>query len=126
MNKFLCTCVALAALFVTVESLICNTCDFDLFGACFKESTVNCSKAQTNCYVGEAKFNVTELLSLYARGCIEPAACVNQTGIILTTSYSVTRTCCSSDRCNGASSIQLPLTAALGAAMVAVWSTWDH
>lgn len=45
-----------------------------------------------------------------------------ETGTLLTAGYTVTRDCCSTDNCNGATSVQLTLTAALGAAITAVWS----
>uniref|UniRef100_A0A8C2ZCT5 UPAR/Ly6 domain-containing protein n=1 Tax=Cyclopterus lumpus TaxID=8103 RepID=A0A8C2ZCT5_CYCLU len=65
-----------------------------------------------------------DMLDIHERGCIEESGCKNSYGHILTVNYTVTRTCCSNSLCNGAASIQLPLTAALGSALVAVWSHW--
>lgn len=67
----------------------------------------------------------SDLLDIHAEGCIEESACRNETGQILTVNFTITRTCCSTDLCNGAAPIQMPLTAALCAALVAVWSQWS-
>lgn len=66
-----------------------------------------------------------DLLKIHERGCISNNGCVNQTGSVLNVNYTITRYCCDTDLCNGATSTQLPLTAALSAALVAVWSQWD-
>ncbi|XP_045915244.1 protein Bouncer-like [Micropterus dolomieu] len=123
MNKFLWSCAALLTLFVTVESLTCNTCSLNILGYCFEDAPVNCTKNQTMCYSGVAKFSA-DLPDIYSRDCIEPSACKNDTGSILNVKYTITRKCCHTDLCNRATAIQLPLTAALGAALVAVWSQW--
>lgn len=68
-----------------------------------------------------------DMLPIYEGGCIEAPACQNETNLsVLSVNYNITRHCCSTDLCNGAAAIRLPLTAALGAALVAVWSQWDH
>lgn len=69
-------------------------------------------------------FNASDLPSIYASGCMEPEGCLNSTGSVLTAAYRIDMTCCSTDLCNGAASIRLPVTAALAAALVALWSTW--
>ncbi|XP_035537817.1 protein Bouncer-like [Morone saxatilis] len=123
MNKYLWSCAAILTLFVTVESLTCNTCDLSVLGSCFFDSPVSCNKNQTRCYIAVA--NIQGLLNVHARGCTVESDCKNQTGLsILTYKYNITRSCCSTNLCNGAASIQLPLTAALGAALVALWSQW--
>ncbi|KAM8766243.1 uncharacterized protein AB9X84_005512 [Acanthopagrus schlegelii] len=123
------------AMFVTGESLTCNTCQVSLAGKCRYKSTETCSDSETNCYWGKLgsscppiqAFNNTRLriLNMETGGCLNSTRC-NQTeaGVLLTAGYTITRTCCSTaDLCNGAPSIQLPLTAALGAAVMAIWST---
>ncbi|KAF7664083.1 hypothetical protein LDENG_00190670 [Lucifuga dentata] len=58
-------------------------------------------------------------MTLETRGCQATNLCnKTETGSLLTAGYTITMTCCSTDRCNAASSIHLPLTAALGAALV--------
>ncbi|XP_029919899.1 sperm acrosome membrane-associated protein 4-like [Myripristis murdjan] len=127
MNKFLCLCVALGAMFAAGESLVCNTCKVGIAGTCLFSSTVTCTDSEPNCYRGNLAFNVSGLLSLQTRGCLDTTSCnKTQTGTLLTAGYTVTKTCCSTDRCNGATSIQLPLTAAVGAALLAMWSTWAY
>ncbi|XP_069032916.1 three-finger toxin MALT0058C-like [Embiotoca jacksoni] len=125
MKTLLLICAALLAIFVTGESLICNTCRGSFSGKCMFDSTQNCSDSQAKCYTGKLVFNISRWMSLHTRGCMASSLC-NQTeaGAILTAGYTITRNCCSTDRCNGATSVQLPLTAALGAALTAVWSPW--
>ncbi|XP_054874181.1 sperm acrosome membrane-associated protein 4-like isoform X1 [Amphiprion ocellaris] len=121
MNKLLWSCAALLTLFVAVSSLTCNTCDVSILGYCAGTTPVTCTGNQNRCYSGIAKFSA-DLLNVHARGCIAAAACTNQTGSILTLNYSITRTCCSTNLCNEAAPAQLPLSAGLCAALVAVWS----
>nr|XP_046272877.1 lymphocyte antigen-6, epidermis isoform X3 [Scatophagus argus] len=116
-------CAALLAMFVTGESLTCNTCRVGFAGKCLFSSTGTCSSLEPNCYWGKLAFNISRLMNLETQGCLASSLC-NQTesGSLLTAGYTVTRTCCSTDRCNGATSIQLSLTAALGVAVVATWN----
>ncbi|XP_029918809.1 prostate stem cell antigen-like [Myripristis murdjan] len=126
MNKFLWTCVALVASIATVGALLCHTCDVEILGRCLLESPVNCSSSQTSCYTAEAKFTSTELLTIHAKGCTEADSCNNEVGTILTVGYTINRTCCTTDNCNGAASTQVHLLAALGTALVSIWITWWH
>ncbi|XP_068603754.1 prostate stem cell antigen-like [Brachionichthys hirsutus] len=122
MNKLLLSCAAFLTLFVTVESLICRSCDVSVLGFCLASDHVNCAKNQTNCFDAIVEFS-SNLLPIYARGCIEESMCENQTNQpILTFTYNITMTCCSTDLCNSAAPSQLPLAAALTAALVALWS----
>ncbi|XP_070840288.1 lymphocyte antigen-6, epidermis [Chaetodon trifascialis] len=124
MNTFLWSCAALLTLFVAVESLTCNTCDVSVLGTCLGDTPVNCTGDENRCYTAVAKFSA-DLLPIHERGCTEESACKNETGLsILTVNYSITMTCCSTSLCNRAASVQLPLAAALGAALVAVWNQW--
>lgn len=68
--------------------------------------------------------NHTKVMAVQSAGCIASHLC-NQTesGTVLTLGYTMTKTCCDTDFCNGALSVQLPLAAALGAALVAIWTT---
>ncbi|KAL0962498.1 hypothetical protein UPYG_G00340790 [Umbra pygmaea] len=126
MNKFLCGCVALMGLFVLSESLTCNTCPVGVGSLCILGSSKLCPSNQPSCFSGLAVFNISNFLNIKSKGCIESANCnLTTTSSILGASYTVTTTCCdSSDKCNGAGAIQLHLTVALGAALVAIWSTF--
>lgn len=64
------------------------------------------------------------LVPIHARGCTQESGCKNSTGSILTVNYTLTMHCCNTDQCNGAASVQLSLTAALCAALMAIWSQW--
>uniref|UniRef100_A0A4W5NN72 UPAR/Ly6 domain-containing protein n=1 Tax=Hucho hucho TaxID=62062 RepID=A0A4W5NN72_9TELE len=125
---------------LTAESLTCKTCSVGLASLCFGSSTTDCSISEPNCYTAKAvlpkqklpvitillpEFNVTDLLNLKRKGCLATTLCnTTSAGSILTAGYTVTHSCCSTDQCNGAGAIQLPLTVALGAALVAIWSTF--
>lgn len=69
--------------------------------------------------------NRTKMMVIESAGCIASHLC-NQIewGSVFTLSYTKTKTCCNTDFCNGASSVRLPFAAALGAALVAIWTTW--
>ncbi|XP_062291373.1 lymphocyte antigen-6, epidermis [Scomber scombrus] len=127
MNKFLWICAALMGLFVMGESLTCNTCTVGITGKCLFTSTETCDNSTPHCYWGELVFNISSLVRVQLRGCLDTARCnQTETDSLLTTGYTITRTCCSTDRCNGATSLQLHLTAALGTALMIVWSTWSQ
>ncbi|XP_037649820.1 protein Bouncer-like [Sebastes umbrosus] len=123
MNRFLWSCAALLTLFITVEALSCYTCDGEILGYCLCSAAVNCTEDQDRCFVAVAKFS-SHVSDIHERGCTDQSGCEGSNGTILTVNYTITRTCCNSSLCNGAASIQLPLTAALAAALVAVWSQW--
>ncbi|KAM6904144.1 uncharacterized protein PEZ65_018853 [Lycodopsis pacificus] len=123
MNTFLWSCAALLSLFVAVEPLSCYTCDVRILGSCRREAPVNCTTTQDRCYIAVAKFS-GDLLDVHEGGCVEQSGCEDSNGTILTVNYTITKTCCCNNLCNGAASIQLPLAAALGAALVAGWSQW--
>ncbi|KAL7381663.1 hypothetical protein ABVT39_009058 [Epinephelus coioides] len=126
MLRFFGVCAALMAMFVTGESLRCHTCKVGLGDKCLYSSMMTCSEAQPSCYWGKLAFNISYLMTLSTRGCIASSLCnQTETGALLNAAYTVTRTCCSTDCCNGATSIQIPLTAALGTTLMAVWSTWS-
>ncbi|AWP21377.1 Hypothetical protein SMAX5B_015576 [Scophthalmus maximus] len=126
MNKIVFGIVAVVASFMLVESLNCNKCKFGLVGVCLNSDSETCTSNTSVCFTGRATFNVSGLMSLQTRGCLASRLC-NQTesSVLLTAGCTVTRTCCSTDRCNGASSIRLPPSAALAAALVAVRSNWS-
>ncbi|XP_029298691.1 urokinase plasminogen activator surface receptor-like [Cottoperca gobio] len=123
MNRYLWSCAALLTLFVTVESLSCYTCDEGILGYCLVQEAVNCTKTQDKCYVAVAKFS-SDLLDIHERGCTNSSGCDNSRGSILNVNYTISRTCCNSTLCNTAAGPELPLTAALAASLLAVWSQW--
>ncbi|XP_038581381.1 lymphocyte antigen-6, epidermis, partial [Micropterus salmoides] len=110
-----------ASLWSTGESLTCNTCRVAIAGKCLFSSTETCNASQPNCYWGKLAFNISSLMSLETRGCLVSSLCnKTETGALLTAGYTITKTCCSTHRCNGATSIQHPLVAALGTALMAM------
>ncbi|KAJ8273789.1 hypothetical protein GJAV_G00105540 [Gymnothorax javanicus] len=131
MNRILCGIFAVAACFILSEALTCNKCPVGIFGTCLIPSSEECLASQPNCFTGKAEFpSISGFLGFNTQGCIDTNSCNKTTnGTILTVEYVVTRTCCSTDKCNpvsGASTVRLSLTAAASAALVAsVWGCWQ-
>ncbi|KAM6974445.1 protein Bouncer-like [Tautogolabrus adspersus] len=127
MNNFWKAVIALCALIPAAQSLQCRQCPVGLFGSCFFGSDVTCNNATESCFRGEAQFNATGAITLHIRGCLDSDLCGRTlTGNILGAGYTSSFQCCTTDLCNAASSIQLPLTVALCAAMLSsLLGTWD-
>ncbi|XP_062386072.1 lymphocyte antigen-6, epidermis [Sardina pilchardus] len=124
MAKVLWAIVAVATCFVMAESLRCNSCAVGLLGKCLLSSEKTCSGSEDRCYTGKAEFNITGAVTFETSGCLVNTSCVKSTGSVLGVGYTVTRTCCSTDLCNAATSGHLPVTTAIGAAlMVSVWAS---
>ncbi|KTG47768.1 hypothetical protein cypCar_00012150 [Cyprinus carpio] len=105
------------------EALTCNSCKVGILGKCLFSSQVSCAASETNCYTAKAEFNVTGFLSLSSSGCTSD--CNNTAGSILGAGYTVTKSCCAVNLCNGASAAQLSVAGALSAALSAsVWSSY--
>lgn len=68
------------------------------------------------------EFNATGILKLHTRGCLDADLCDKTiTGSILGAGFTSSFSCCSTDLCNGASVIHIPLLhLALSVALVAV------
>ncbi|KAA0710768.1 hypothetical protein E1301_Tti022959 [Triplophysa tibetana] len=118
----LCSCSC--CVFVSpAEALKCNTCQVGILGKCFLKSDANCPANGTSCYTAKAEFNVAGFLSLSTSGCT--LDCSNTNGTVLGAVYTVTKTCCSTDLCNGASAAHMSVAGAVSAALLATfWSTY--
>ncbi|XP_063041678.1 sperm acrosome membrane-associated protein 4-like [Engraulis encrasicolus] len=115
--------VAMAAFFVLADSLKCNQCSVGILGICLSTSEQTCTGTEDRCYSGKAEFNITGALNFETRGCMVNTSCVSTTGTVLGAGYTVTRTCCSTDLCNGATAPQLSTTTTLAAALlVLAWA----
>uniref|UniRef100_A0A385NIE2 Electromagnetic perceptive protein n=1 Tax=Kryptopterus bicirrhis TaxID=310914 RepID=A0A385NIE2_9TELE len=119
---------AVIGFFAIAESLTCNTCSVSLIGICLNPATATCSTNTSVCTTGRASFTgVLGFLGFNSQGCTEGAQCNGTvSGSILGASYTVTQTCCSTNNCNpvtsGASYVQISVSAALSAALLAcVW-----
>ncbi|XP_051520010.1 lymphocyte antigen-6, epidermis [Myxocyprinus asiaticus] len=123
MNRVVIGVIAVIGLFTLSEALTCNTCKVGILGKCFFSSQVTCVASETSCVSAKAEFNVTGFLSLSTSGCTSD--CNNTVGSILGAGYSITKTCCTTDLCNGASTTHMSMTAALSAALLAsVWGSY--
>ncbi|KAJ8334969.1 hypothetical protein SKAU_G00406080 [Synaphobranchus kaupii] len=133
MNRILCGIFTVAVCFLLADALTCNQCIVGIFGTCLIRDSVLCEASEPNCFTGKAEFpTVSSFLGFNTQGCIDSASCNRTTnGTILGALYTVKITCCATDSCNpvvsGAGSVQLSLTAATSAALVAcVWSSWQY
>ena len=127
MNNFWKAVVVLSAFIAAAECLNCRQCPVGIFGTCLLGSEVTCNNATESCYRGEAQFNATGTITLHTRGCLDSDLCGKTlTGTILGAAYTSSFTCCTTTLCNGATSVQLPLTVALCAAILSsLWGTWE-
>uniref|UniRef100_A0AAQ5Y1S9 UPAR/Ly6 domain-containing protein n=1 Tax=Amphiprion ocellaris TaxID=80972 RepID=A0AAQ5Y1S9_AMPOC len=73
------------------------------------------------------EFNATGPLSLHTRGCLDSDLCgATLTGTILGAGYTSSFVCCNTTLCNGATTVQLPLTVALCTAILSsMWGFWE-
>ncbi|XP_048848575.1 lymphocyte antigen-6, epidermis [Brienomyrus brachyistius] len=134
MNKIMLGLFAVTLCFIFAESLTCNSCTVGLFGKCFLPSTTTCAPNQPYCYTGTATFSgISGFSGFNSQGCMDGPSCNNTlNATVFFATVTVTKTCCSTEKCNpvslnGAPSAELSLTAAVGAALVAsMWNSWLH
>ncbi|CAK6965828.1 lymphocyte antigen-6%2C epidermis [Scomber scombrus] len=126
MNNFWKAVIVLSAFIAAGQCLTCRQCPLGIFGACLFGSEVTCNNGTESCYSGSAQFNATGTLSLDTRGCLDSDLCGKTlTGTILGAGYTSSFQCCTVNLCNGSTSVQLSLTAALCAALLSsLWGLW--
>ncbi|KAM9838406.1 uncharacterized protein ACBR49_017123 [Aulostomus maculatus] len=127
MNNFWRAAIFLTAFVAAGHCLNCAQCPIGVSGLCLFPSDVTCDNATESCYRGEAQFNATGSFSLHTRGCLDSDLCEQTlTGTFLGAGYTTSFECCTTDLCNGAASIQLPLTVAVCTAILAsLWGMWE-
>ncbi|KAK5854965.1 hypothetical protein PBY51_005112 [Eleginops maclovinus] len=114
--------IVLSAIIAAAQCLTCRMCPLGISGNCISGKDIVCGPTQS-CFHGQANFNGTEEVSLHIRGCLNTTLCgLSVTDSILGARYTAFLQCCSSNLCNGAASVQLSLTASLGAAVLS--SLW--
>ncbi|MEQ2248644.1 hypothetical protein ILYODFUR_021034 [Ilyodon furcidens] len=126
MNNFWTTVIALSAVIATAQCLQCRQCPVAVFGNCLFGKDVTCSE-QESCAASEARFNATGSPTLHSRGCLFSSFCGRTlTGTLIGATYTSTFSCCDTDLCNGATSVQLSLTVALSVALLSsLWGFWE-
>ncbi|XP_070703081.1 sperm acrosome membrane-associated protein 4-like [Pempheris klunzingeri] len=127
MNNLFKAVIVLSAFIAAAQCLNCRQCHLGIFGTCLFGSDVTCNNATESCFRGEAQFNATGSITLHIRGCLDSDLCEKTlTGSLLGAAYTSSFTCCTTNLCNGATSVQLPLTVALCAAILSsLWATWE-
>ncbi|KAB5565327.1 hypothetical protein PHYPO_G00240030 [Pangasianodon hypophthalmus] len=121
--------IAVFGLFALAESLTCNKCSVSLIGICLNPSSMTCTTNTSVCTTARASFSgIAGFLGFNYQGCVESYLCnTTISNSILGANYSISQSCCSTDNCNpvqlnGASYVQLSLTAVLSSALLAcVW-----
>jgi len=119
--------IFLSAFITAAQCLTCRFCPIGIFGTCLFGSDVTCNNATESCFRGEAQFNATGDLTLHSRGCLDSDLCGKTlTGTIGGAGYTSSFTCCTTNLCNGATSVQLSLTVALCTAVLSsLWGVWE-
>ncbi|CAB1321114.1 unnamed protein product, partial [Coregonus sp. 'balchen'] len=92
----------LVVFIAVAQSLTCKQCSVGIFGTCLFPGNMVCDNSTLNCYTGEARF-----LKLHTRGCLDSNLCGKTiTASILGAGVTSSFSCCQTDLCNGASSVQ--------------------
>ncbi|XP_049459095.1 lymphocyte antigen-6, epidermis [Epinephelus fuscoguttatus] len=127
MNSVWKAVIVLSAFIAAAQCLTCLQCPIGVLGACLFGEDVTCQNVTESCYRGQAKFNATGDLTLHIRGCLDSDLCGRTiTSNFLGVGFSSTFECCTTDLCNGATSVQLSLTVALCAAILSsLWGVWE-
>ncbi|XP_029370354.1 sperm acrosome membrane-associated protein 4-like [Echeneis naucrates] len=127
MNNIWKALTLLSAFIAAAHCLTCRQCPLGVFGTCLFGSDVTCNNATESCYSGEAQFNATGSLTLQTRGCLDSDLCGRTlTGTILGAGYTSSFQCCTTELCNGASSVHISLTVALCTAILSfLLGTWE-
>ncbi|XP_035537304.1 ly-6/neurotoxin-like protein 1 isoform X1 [Morone saxatilis] len=127
MNNFFKAVIVLSAFIAAAQCLTCRQCPIGLLGTCLSGSNVTCNSAAESCFTGEIQFNSTGKLTLHTRGCLDSNLCGKTlTGSIGGAGYTSSFQCCTTELCNGATSVQLPLTVALCVAILSsLWGMWE-
>ncbi|RVE67101.1 hypothetical protein OJAV_G00114700 [Oryzias javanicus] len=131
MGKLLFAVAVAVASFLVAESLVCNKCTFGLLGFCMNAANETCKDdVNSVCFTSRTNFSVLpDFVGFSFQGCAD-----NNTGcgdnnstmfLGVTTSNTVYTCCNSTDRCNtvflnSAPSSRMALSAAVGAAVLAV------
>ncbi|XP_061616890.1 protein Bouncer-like [Phyllopteryx taeniolatus] len=123
MKNFWKTAILLATTVAAAHCLICRRCPVGILNLCLFGSDITCDNATQSCYRGNAQFQSSEGFSLHIRGCLDSDLCGDVlTGNIFGNAYTASFECCNTDRCNGATSVQLSLTMAASAAVFLLWA----
>ncbi|KAF6735324.1 hypothetical protein FQA47_014283 [Oryzias melastigma] len=123
MNNYWKSLLLVGVAIAAAHALDCRQCTIGVFGSCLLSKDVTCNNATEQCYFGDAQFNATGSVKLHTRGCLDTDLCNKTlTGTLIGAGYTSTFTCCTSNLCNGATSVQLPLMVALLSALLS--SLW--
>uniref|UniRef100_A0A8C7RXZ2 UPAR/Ly6 domain-containing protein n=1 Tax=Oncorhynchus mykiss TaxID=8022 RepID=A0A8C7RXZ2_ONCMY len=101
------------------QSLTCKQCSVGLFGTCFfPKNMPSPGFTRSVCVMERACF--PNILTLHTRGCLDSDLCGKTiTATIFSAGVTSSSSCCQTDLCNGASSVQVSVTVALSAALMA-------
>ncbi|XP_014859673.1 sperm acrosome membrane-associated protein 4-like [Poecilia latipinna] len=123
MKNFWTALIAFSVLIATAQCLTCQKCSVSVGGSCLVgKGEVTCADGES-CTFSEASFTAKGSPTLHSRGCVAATSCgTTATGTIIGVEYTSKYACCTTNLCNGASAVQLSLTAGLCAAILS--SLW--
>lgn len=126
MNSLWKVVVFLILFVAAAQCLTCQQCPVAIVDACFLGKEVTCNNRTDRCFRGQAEFSATEGVVLYIRGCLDSDFCDKTiTGQILGSGYSTSFKCCNTTLCNGATSVQISVMAAICTAVLSsVGTAW--
>lgn len=126
MNSMWKVVVFLSVFVAAAQCLTCQQCPIAIVDACLFGKEVTCANVTERCFRGQAQFSAAEGVVLYIRGCLDSDLCEKTiTGEVLGSGYSTSFTCCNTTLCNGATSVQISVMAAVCTAVLSsVWTSW--
>uniref|UniRef100_A0A3Q2YSN3 UPAR/Ly6 domain-containing protein n=1 Tax=Hippocampus comes TaxID=109280 RepID=A0A3Q2YSN3_HIPCM len=120
MARILIGVIAALACFMLVHCLICRQCPVSILDLCLFGSDITLTYCSAMLI---SEFNSTGAISLEIRGCLDSDLCGDVlTGNIFGNGYTASFECCNTDRCNGATSVQLSQTMAVCVALFSLWA----
>ncbi|CAL8373681.1 unnamed protein product [Boreogadus saida] len=103
-------------------AMVCNYCGLSLEEDCLGNST----KTLT-CVVNQSYYTQTLNLTSFVfstKGCVDTNQCgTSEVLTVFNATVRLSTSCCTTDQCNGATSLDVGLPAVIIAALVAVWSS---
>ncbi|XP_036372209.1 sperm acrosome membrane-associated protein 4 [Megalops cyprinoides] len=117
MNRVLLSVFAAGMLFAIGQALECYKCDIGFWNLCFTTKTT-CAAGQ-QCFSGVGK--AADFVDIKMKGCLNTAECDKVTNVEFfnnKTVYTMNKTCCATDLCNGSPGLPVvtPLSLTLASA----------
>ncbi|XP_059898941.1 sperm acrosome membrane-associated protein 4-like isoform X3 [Gadus macrocephalus] len=119
------TRLLLLGVFVAVaHGLTCRRCPIAILGRCLVASDdVECDNSTRSCFTRTASFDGIGFFRPQSQGCVLTTSCGRtEAGTFLGFGFTGSSACCRTDLCNGGTSVQLSLAAAVVAVLASLWA----